>query len=165
MGLVAGFFTCYGTTNIPSSLSWRLPFVLLAAYSFVFSTAALIFLPASPRWLTLRGRTEEATAAWEKLGVPAADREKIMLDQTQDVAMTDNNPNSSGSSPDRAFVGVLEAERLPKSKNISWSEVFSPEARPRLFMAIFLMGMQQLSGIDGVLYVSSYRPGQINSQS
>ncbi|KAK8041553.1 transporter, partial [Apiospora phragmitis] len=27
LGLVAGFFTCYGSANIPSSFSWRLPFL------------------------------------------------------------------------------------------------------------------------------------------
>ncbi|KAK8030337.1 transporter [Apiospora arundinis] len=80
LGLMTGFFTCYGSANIPSSFSWRLPFLLLAVYSLVFSGAALLWLPASPRWLTLRGRDDEAAEAWEKLGVPAADREKI-LDQ------------------------------------------------------------------------------------
>lgn len=34
-------------------------------------------------------------------------------------------------------------------------DVFSAEARPRFIFAVFLMGAQQLSGIDGVLYVSS----------
>lgn len=32
-------------------------------------------------------------------------------------------------------------------------DVFAPDARPRFLLAVFLMGMQQLSGIDGVLYV------------
>ncbi|KAJ6787405.1 hypothetical protein PWT90_04805 [Aphanocladium album] len=31
-------------------------------------------------------------------------------------------------------------------------DILAPEARSRFFMALFLMGMQQLSGIDGVLY-------------
>ena len=34
-------------------------------------------------------------------------------------------------------------------------DVFSKEARPRFFMAVFLLAMQQLCGIDGVLYVRS----------
>ncbi|KAF2705733.1 general substrate transporter [Pleomassaria siparia CBS 279.74] len=145
-GLVTGFFTCYGTTNIPSSFSWRLPFVLLAAYSFIFSTAVLIWLPASPRWLTLRGRGNEASVAWEKLGVPTADQEKI-LDQFETSVVLVANAD---------VVGDANLERVPSAKQkmrkAQILDVFSAETRPRLLFAVFLMGMQQLSGIDGVLY-------------
>ncbi|KAI1469119.1 major facilitator superfamily domain-containing protein [Daldinia caldariorum] len=48
VGLVTGYFTCYGTANIQSSSSWRLPFVLLAAYAIALPFAVLIWLPASP---------------------------------------------------------------------------------------------------------------------
>lgn len=33
-------------------------------------------------------------------------------------------------------------------------DIFSKDVRTRTALAVFLMGMQQLSGIDGVLYVS-----------
>ncbi|KAF2800231.1 general substrate transporter [Melanomma pulvis-pyrius CBS 109.77] len=145
LGLVTGFFTCYGTTNIESSFSWRLPFMLLACYSFLFSAAALIWLPASPRWLTLRGRSNEASAAWEKLGVATADQEKI-LDQFETSIILTANAD---------LVGDIVPERTPSTKSkkkAQMLDVFSSDARPRLFFAVFLMGMQQLSGIDGVLY-------------
>ncbi|KAK6855572.1 transporter [Apiospora arundinis] len=152
LGLMIGFFTCYGSANIPTSFSWRLPFLLLAAYSLVFSGAALLWLPASPRWLTLRGRDDEAAEAWEKLDVPAADREKILdqlsspiadinasagIDANGSVAMTDMPPTSRPTQ---------------KKKKSQMRDVFASDARPRLLLAVFLMGMQQLSGIDGVLY-------------
>ncbi|KAK2868014.1 hypothetical protein FQN49_003242 [Arthroderma sp. PD_2] len=124
-GLVVGFFTCYGSVDIKSTISWRLPFILLASYSTIVAVIAFLLLPPSPRWLADRhGRdTAAVTAAWESLGVLAADRE-IMMDQFQ--------------------------ERNIKAG--SMMDVFSAESRPRLFLAVFLMGMQQLSGIDGVLY-------------
>ncbi|ORY12884.1 general substrate transporter [Clohesyomyces aquaticus] len=141
LGLVTGFFTCYGTTNMDSSFSWRLPFLLLACYSFAFSVIVLVWLPASPRWLTLRGRASEASAAWEKLGVPAADQEKILNELDTLVAV-----NTHVEIPE-------ETRRQPATKNKAQIlDVFSAETRPRLFLAVFLMGMQQLSGIDGVLY-------------
>ncbi|KAJ4361830.1 hypothetical protein N0V83_010771 [Neocucurbitaria cava] len=122
LGLVTGFFTCYGTTNIAS------------------------WLPASPRWLTLRGRASEASAAWEKLGVAAADQEKILDQFETSIALTANAD----------VVGEASLERIPsakpKKKKDQMLDVFSAESRPRLFFAVFLMGMQQLSGIDGVLY-------------
>lgn len=37
-------------------------------------------------------------------------------------------------------------------------DVLAPEARSQFFMAVFLLGMQQLSGIDGVLYVITLSP-------
>ncbi|KAI0381419.1 general substrate transporter [Hypomontagnella monticulosa] len=148
-GLMTGFFTCYGTANIQSSFSWRLPFVLLAGYSFVFSASMLLWLPASPRWLTLRGRTQEAAAAWDKLDVPAADREKI-LDQYDAAVVETAIPDASGGTNAAHITSTTVA--VPKSKKAKMLDVFSSDARPRLFLAVFLMGMQQLSGIDGVLY-------------
>lgn len=144
LGLMTGFFTCFGAVNIQSSFSWRLPFLLLAGCAFVFSAIAFLYLPPSPRWLSLHGRNEEAQRAWELLDVPAADREKI-INQI-------DNPASGGSIA-MTETGALTAspEQLTTKKS-PLLNLFSPKSRPRLFLAVFLMGMQQLSGIDGVLY-------------
>ncbi|KAI1097455.1 general substrate transporter [Jackrogersella minutella] len=147
LGLVTGFFTCYGTANVQSSFSWRLPFILLAGYAFAFSAAILTWLPASPRWLTLRGRTKEAAETWEKLDVAAADREKI-LDQYDATVVETVVPDASSAAGNVASTTIA----VPKSNKAKMLDVLSADARPRLIMAVFLMGMQQLSGIDGVLY-------------
>ncbi|KAH6643363.1 general substrate transporter [Truncatella angustata] len=148
LGLMLGYFTCYGTATIASSMSWRLPFILLAAVSFVFASVSLVWLPASPRWLVLRGRNDEATKAWEHLDVLAADREKI-LDQLDTPMVEGTYANIGNESSSQQGTGVAIHSRSKKS---TMPEVFSAESRPRLFLAVFLMGMQQLSGIDGVLY-------------
>ncbi|EZG05852.1 hypothetical protein H106_04354 [Trichophyton rubrum CBS 735.88] len=124
-GLVAGFFTCYRSVTIDTTLSWRLPFILLASYSATFAVIAYVFLPPSPRWLaaTYGQNTTAIDAAWDRLGVLHADREVMQSN--------------------------LEEEPKIRSKTL---DVFSAEARPGFLLAIFLMGMQQLSGIDGVLY-------------
>lgn len=154
LGLMTGFFTCYGSANIPSSFSWRLPFLLLAAYALVFSVAALLWLPASPRWLTLRGRENEAVEAWEKLGVPAADREKI-LDQLS-AQVVEPNPatavDATGSTLTMTEMAPASRPVQSKTKKSQLRDLFASDARPRLLLAVFLMTMQQLSGIDGVLY-------------
>lgn len=62
---------------------------------------------------------------WEGLGIEAAEREKI--EETEDS--------------------------LPKP--VEWKDiltVFERKARKQTALGVFLMGMQQLSGIDGVLY-------------
>ncbi|KAL5118687.1 hypothetical protein ACEQ8H_003364 [Pleosporales sp. CAS-2024a] len=149
IGLVVGFFTCYGTTSMDSSFSWRLPFMLLAVYSFLFSGLTLFYLPPSPRWLTLKGRSEEVPAAWQKLDVPAVDQEK-MLEQLDDSAAL-FEPANPGVALENLQRNITNVSRRSQRK-AQIQDVFSSDSRPRLFLALFLMGMQQLSGIDGVLY-------------
>ncbi|QGA13725.1 hypothetical protein EYB26_001375 [Talaromyces marneffei] len=144
LGLCVGFFICYGSTNIGSSLSWRLPFAILSALSFSFSLAALWLTP-SPRWLTLRGRTAEAAATWDILGVSHAEREKIeIVEQIREATEVEETDASCSATRQDAHQG-------PKKRNSFW-ELFTHDVRDRTFLAIFMMGMQQLSGIDGVLY-------------
>ncbi|EED23523.1 MFS sugar transporter, putative [Talaromyces stipitatus ATCC 10500] len=142
LGLCVGFFVCYGSATVNSSLSWRLPFAILSALALSFSLASL-WLPPSPRWLSLRGRTAEAIATWDILGVSHAEREKIEIAEgILEIA----NPEEA-SHPQTSQGTNLEERR----KNSIW-ELFSHDVRARTLLAAFMMGMQQLSGIDGVLY-------------
>lgn len=127
IGLASGYFICYGTVNLAASLSWRLPFALQAIFAFVFTLSTLFFSLESPRWLSQAGKHQQALAVWERLGVLAAEREK-------------SEENSDG------FV-----------EPVHWKDmlsVFAKNARKQTALGVFLGGMQQLSGIDGVLYVS-----------
>ncbi len=140
LGLMVGYFTCYGTAKIDSSLSWRAPFIILACLSMAFSAASCLWLVSSPRWLILRGRQSEAAAAWDILGVGHAEREKAEVQSS--VEGTINQVHSTRISTDS-----------PAAKS-GFLDVFSRDVRMRTGLAVFMMGMQQLSGIDGVLYVS-----------
>ena len=82
--------------------------------------------------MTARGMHKEALALWEGLGVEAAEREKI--------EETDSSKPSEGV----------------KMKDIL--AVFGKDAWRQTALGVFMMGMQQLSGIDGVLYVFSLFP-------
>lgn len=55
--LAAGI--CFGTNNIPSHWSWRLPSILQAVPSFL-QISLVLLLPESPRWLISKDRHEEA---------------------------------------------------------------------------------------------------------
>lgn len=124
--------------------------MLLAAYSFLFSGITLFYLPPSPRWLTINGKSEEISAAWEKLGVPAADQEKILVQLDDSTALVET---ANGAIPlDNGLQRNTTNVSRISQKKAQILDVFSSESRPRLFLALFLMGMQQLSGIDGVLY-------------
>lgn len=154
LGLVMGYFICYGTANLNSSFAWRTPFILLACLSVTFAVSSILWLVPSPRWLTLRGRHSEASAAWDLLGVGHAEREKA---EEIGLAATVSEAHSlvdSTDSSNRQGVAFHTRNRGSPDKH-SFFDVFARDVRSRTALAVFLLGMQQLSGIDGVLYVSS----------
>lgn len=116
--VLSGYFICYGTVRVPTSLSWRFPFGMQAVIATVLAVGTP-FLPHSPRWLRHVGRTADADAAWVKLGVSSADAEK-----------TEENANRD------------EAQKL------SWwqegQQMWKKGIRGRTALGIFLMGMQQV---------------------
>lgn len=76
--IALGFFVCYGTIKIQSSMSWRLPFAISA---FVGLGVALTvpFLPFSPRWLVTHGRSDEAQRVLNLITGPEDDDERREL--------------------------------------------------------------------------------------
>jgi hypothetical protein len=95
----------------------------------LYAIATLVLSPESPRWLSSCGKYKEALAVWEELGVGTAEREK-----------SEEDPNGDLPEP-------------VKLKDIL--SIFGRNAWRQTALGVFLMGMQQLSGIDGVLYVYS----------
>ncbi|CAF9913443.1 MAG: hypothetical protein ALECFALPRED_008816 [Alectoria fallacina] len=138
LGLMVGYFACYGTAKIDSSLSWRAPFIILACVSMTFSAASLLWLVPSPRWLILRGRQSEAAAAWDVLGVGHAEREKAEVQSGTEATASQVHSTTAATDSPATKSGFLD--------------VFARDVRTRTGLAVFMMGMQQLSGIDGVLY-------------
>lgn len=152
LGLMTGFFTAYGTANIDSSISWRTPFIILASLAMMYAVAAHLWLPPSPRWLMLRGRQSEVAAAWDALDVGLAELEKAEV--VQEIIEDAHNPAPS-------VVTTHPRDDEPSSIDVSITkkrhallDVFAPDVRSRTILGVFLLGMQQMSGIDGVLYVS-----------
>jgi hypothetical protein len=143
-----------------SSFSWRLPLIILAAYSAAFTAVALVVLPESPRWLTLRGRGNETAAVWDRLGVDPADRERIV-----DQLPAANSSSDGGSAVDEQRGAKIEEKQTPgrpgevkkttdEPTQVTIMETLSDRnTRPQLLAGLFLMGMVQMSGIDGVLFV------------
>ena len=130
-GICAGYFTCYGTIHIASSISWRLPFVIAAILAVGLAISCL-YLPQSPRWLLLHGKRDDALRESERLSLSRVEVEKDIL--------TIATRNSSQPS---LWQGL--------------SVVFYRRYRARTGLGLFILGMIQLCGIDGVLYVSSSR--------
>lgn len=97
--------------------------------SATLALSCIMVLPNSPRWLMLHGQRDEALKAVERLNIPRAEAEKDIL-----------------RAPDTQ-------SGLPTSRLEGFVMIFRRQYRSRTFLALFVLGMVQLSGIDGVLYV------------
>ena len=148
-GLVVGYFSCYGSVRIPSSLSWRLPFALHSGVAFVLAAVSFLYLPQSPRWLAYKGHKEEASQAWDRLGVSNAEREKDLL---QNPVPTDGTTLTELLTAPTSAAETKLLHRMRANLNDILA-IFKKGARKPMFLGVFLMSMQQLSGIDGVIYV------------
>lgn len=148
-----GFFTCYGTARMDSSLAWRSPFIILTCFALLFATASAFWLVPSPRWLILRGRHDEVSAAWDRLGVGHAEREKTEIELLATDVRVQNLVNPADSFDSSQAAPTPDSGMLARQ---SFFDVFARDVRSRTALAVFLLGMQQFSGIDGVLYVSSF---------
>ncbi|GAA6061768.1 hypothetical protein JCM10212_000748 [Sporobolomyces blumeae] len=123
--IAIGFFCCYGSVMIPSSLSWRLPFAISTAVSlFVAATAPL--LPYSPRFLVLAGRRAEAERVLDLLAGDSTEAERREL--------------------------LAAPPSIIGSKRAAVVDIWRKDVRRRTFLGVFLNCFQQLSGIDFVLF-------------
>ncbi|KAK0934153.1 hypothetical protein LTR29_014267 [Friedmanniomyces endolithicus] len=128
LAMCAGYFTAYGSVKIQSSIAWRLPFVIMAVIAVAMAITCFL-LPPSPRWLVLRGRREEAVAVVHRLGIQHAEAEKdILRVREEDVS--------------KQHTSFYHSLRL----------IWARQYRGRTILALFILGMVQLSGIDGVMY-------------
>ena len=135
-GLVSGYFICYGSAKIQnSSISWRLPLAIGSLLAFLFA-AACTLVPPSPRWLLAQGQVDRARQVATQLGLDQAEQDELL---SQSSAVLEY-------PPDRSFLQNLR-ETLRDFK-----AAFSAPFRSRTLFGCFIMGFQQFSGIDGVLY-------------
>ncbi|KAI1099670.1 putative MFS sugar transporter [Jackrogersella minutella] len=125
-GVCFGYFTCYGTVNIKSDMAWRLPYILQCTFSAILAWSCLL-LPDSPRWLMLQGKQIEARRALERLDFNMVEAERDFL-----MAGTEQTPSLS---PWQSFLLL-----------------FRRGYRARTVLALFILGMVQLSGIDAITY-------------
>ena len=127
-GICAGYFTYYGTIHIESSISWRLPFIL-AAIMAVGLAISCLYLPVSTRWLLIHDRRDDVLREVERLKLSRAEVEKDIL---------------TTAKQDQSEVSIWQC----------LSVLLYRQYRAKTALGLFILGMIQLCGIDGLRYVS-----------
>lgn len=138
LGLVIGFFMCYGLVAglaPESEWTWRTPPYVVAGLGVVLG-GAVWTQPPSPRWLSIRGRVDEARRVSEKLGLEAFGPDK----SAADAGGGDTGP------------GALTLMGAMSQTFRGFRLAFSGPYRGRSIFACFVLTVQQFSGIDGVLF-------------
>jgi MFS family permease len=113
-------------------MSWRIPFIVQAVLAFLLASFC-IFLPTSPRWLILHGKRAQALKEIDRLNISHVEAEKDILNVQHENTDT---------------VSTIDGFLM----------IFKRNYRARTMLALFVLGMVQLCGIDGVLYVSFLKP-------
>ncbi|KAI0484121.1 putative sugar transporter [Xylariaceae sp. FL0804] len=142
IGLVVGFWINYGVARNISDASdaqWRIPF----AVQFVPAGMLLIsmpFLPESPRWLLAKNRVHKATRAlaWVRDLPPDHALLARELDEIRGHVAREIETTTGGAR------GGLQMLR----------ELAAPGVRNRVVIAVLLMLLQNLSGVNGINYYS-----------
>lgn len=137
IGIAAGYFIAYGTSTIDSSASWRVPLAFQSFMALSFAVSCTL-VPPSPRWLLAKGRAKEAAQTLARLGIPSSELDESFQVSTEPEADAQDAQPTLRENIRATFRDLMKA--------------FAPGVRKRTFLGCFIMGMQQLAGIDGVLY-------------
>ena len=106
--------------------TWRLMFGLGAVPGLLF-LLGLAFLPESPRWLMLKRFPDQARASLLRL-------------------------RGEGANVSQELQDIEHAAHAEAGKKVDYSVLWSPTVRPALIVGMTLFFLQQLSGINAVIY-------------
>ena len=126
LAITVGILLSYLLSHVFASNpeGWRYMIMAGTIPAIILSLATLV-LPESPHWLILQNDEEEARLVFRQTGV---------LDVDQAVA---------------EIKGVI-----PETGGDNWLEVFRPNVRTALFVAIGIFFVQQFVGINALIYVA-----------
>jgi sugar porter (SP) family MFS transporter len=130
LAITVGIFFAYLADDaLTSSDRWRLMFGLAVIPGVALAIGFLV-MPESARWLLKMGRRDQARSSAVKVGGPeAADRELATIEAD------------------------LQAEA--REGEASWGEVFSPVLRRALWVGLGLAVLQQVTGINAIIYYAN----------
>jgi SP family xylose:H+ symportor-like MFS transporter len=117
------FIALQGDSHWNLNIGWRWMFGSEIIPSILF-LVFIFLIPESPRWLLQKGKSEQAVAVLEKINAP------------EDVAKVQSEIQNSLEQEDKG----------------QWNHLVNPIYKKALFVGIGLSILQQLTGINAILY-------------
>ncbi|KAI9499947.1 general substrate transporter [Coemansia spiralis] len=130
-GLLVAFWIDYGCHFIKSDASWRVPIGIQIVPAAILFTA-MIFMPYSPRWLIDHDQPDKAQQVLGRL-----------------------RANGDASAPEvlEELEEIKEAVRIERETAVrSYFELMRYPIRRRVFLGVLIQALQQLTGINVIMY-------------
>ena len=119
----------YGTRNIDSELSFRLPLFIQLIPALLLAIGTTL-LPYSPRWLASQSRDSETLSVLSKLR-----------------SLPESDPRV-----EREWREIKVEVALLKDTKTTWKEMWHGKIAKRTIVGVGIMFFQQFSGINALLY-------------
>ncbi|KAL5425438.1 hypothetical protein PMIN07_011719 [Paraphaeosphaeria minitans] len=150
-GIVVAFWITYGTRYMTSEWSWRLPFLIQLIPGLVLGVG-IMFLPYSPRWLSSKGRDQEALQVLSQLRrLPESDSRVLQewCEIRAEVAFT----REVNAEKHPLLQGNTRSNRI-KLEIAAWGDCFRKGCWRRTIVGVGIMFFQQFVGINALIYYS-----------
>ncbi|KAH8802563.1 general substrate transporter [Xylogone sp. PMI_703] len=137
-GITLAYWLDYGTIkHNKGQFIWRFPIAFQIIFPFI-SLVAITFVPETPRWLYAHGHLEAADDVLRRYRGFTIDSPEFQLEKN----------------------GILDAIKLEKTTSqMSWRDLIYDKSElknvRRILMGIGLQGIQQLSGINLIVYYAT----------
>lgn len=118
MGAIVAACSTYGTFQLDSSWSWKIPSLLQGLVS-LFQAIFIFWVPESPRWLIANGRTEEATRFLCKYHSGSEEPTELVRLQVAEITCAIDFERSFESSSYLQFFRTSESHALLPHNAIS----------------------------------------------
>ncbi|KAK9357662.1 general substrate transporter [Lipomyces starkeyi] len=135
-GIMMVYWIDFGMSNIASSASWRIPTILQCVF-LILQLILLCFIPDTSRWYASHDRPDDALMVLQRL-LRNKESEESILALHEDILQT---------------VAVETSLKAGTWKDIFKSDTI--QSRRRFLLACGIQIMQQLSGINAVIYYAN----------
>ncbi|ETN37508.1 uncharacterized protein HMPREF1541_07130 [Cyphellophora europaea CBS 101466] len=137
LGVALSGWVDFGFTRMHNQVSWRFPIAFQTFFA-ITSGIGILLLPDTPRWYYIKGRTEEGDQVLSALHDLPIDHEHVQAQRTQILRAID----------------VENSQEAFKLSTLLWDNT-ELQAGRRLRTSAVILGIQQLMGINQLVYYST----------